>query len=542
MMQTEAGVVITTKQEAGVVITVPQSKLSVLLRYIGVYQKDIAVAAGVHQTTVSNTCLGKNYPNDSVMVAIRAEIDRMVKIGISTRQANPNSTMVPWEYKRIARAVAESVMEGYREGFSTPQYMRQNLHAYNPWDLPLITTGFFADYQELEDTQRAGTLKYGDRKEREAVAEHYVNSLMGTVVAVTPQVVVDMEQAEQAIVEEIVEVIDPLQEYRDAGQFPLEYTYKIADNIRKMQKERLSVTFSLRKLILWGQTYELLKDRLGYNHNQAIGAAYFMSVVGKTSGEERRAVVEAFNTVFGFDPTIPAPPEDGTTTHPMDYVVTPLVEVGLPVWLAGPTGCGKTWSAQQIARKLGRKAYRIQGTGDMTVDDLLGGWSAKDGSTYKEMGPLPLAMGVDGEPGLLILDEATAVPSEVLFELHAVLEGEPLIIKKFRGLEVKPEPGFGVMINDNTIGQAEANEYVGTNMMNEAFRDRFLFLDYDYMPKDRELMAVTAGIDRFTSEWVKEATPQEVKAVVQTSAEFKLAPDALARIRKAMGLKEGNDG
>jgi cobaltochelatase CobS len=191
-----------------------------------------------------------------------------------------------------------------------------------------------------------------------------------------------------------------------------------------------------------------------------------------------------------------------------------------------------------IAKRLNRKFYRIQGTGDMTVDDLLGGWSAKDGSTYKEMGPLPLAMGFDGEPGLLIVDEATAIPSEVLFELHAVLEGAPLVIKKFRGMTIEPKPGFGVMINDNTIGQAEANEYVGTNMMNEAFRDRFLFLDYDYMPKDRELKAVTMGIDRFTSEWVKEATPEQVKAVVTESNEFVLSPESLAKIRKAMGLKK----
>ena len=540
-MRTDAGMTITTQNSAGVAIAVPQSKLGVLLRYLGLYQKDIAKIAGVHQTTVSNTCLGKNYPNSSVERAILEEVKKIVEGGQSTRQSNPQSTQVPWEYKRLARAVTEAVLQGYRELHNTPQYMRQNPLFYTPWDQPLIASGFLANYQELEDTQRTGQPKYGSHKERRGVEEHYCDLLMGTLIP-NQAVVVDMEQVETAVVEEVVNVVDPLEEYRDAGLFPLDFTYKIADNIRKMQKERLSVTFSLRKLILWGQTYELLKDRLGYDHNQAIGAAYFMSVVGKTSGEERRAVVEAFNTVFGFDPVIPAPPEDGTTTHPMDYVVTPLVEVGLPVWLAGPTGCGKTWSAQQIARKLGRKAYRIQGTGDMTVDDLLGGWSAKDGSTYKEMGPLPLAMGVDGEPGLLILDEATAVPSEVLFELHAVLEGEPLIIKKFRGLEVKPEPGFGVMINDNTIGQAEANEYVGTNMMNEAFRDRFLFLDYDYMPKDRELMAVSAGIKRFTTEWVKEATPQEVKAVVQTSSEFKLAPDALARIRKAMGMKEDSDG
>jgi MoxR-like ATPase len=57
--------------------------------------------------------------------------------------------------------------------------------------------------------------------------------------------------------------------------------------------------------------------------------------------------------------------------------------------------------------------------------------------------------------------------------LQPVLEGNPLLIKK-EGRIVRPKAGFTVMATANTKGKgSEDGRFIGTNILNEAFLERF---------------------------------------------------------------------
>lgn len=281
-------------------------------------------------------------------------------------------------------------------------------------------------------------------------------------------------------------------------QFDVEKAQKMVSAVRKGNAEgSISSTFSLRKIIMWGQSYYLLLSE-GYEKDAAIAGGFHLAAAAKTYGEDERFLKDMFQSIYGFEA---APPSvHGNTArsegnrHPMDFIVEPLVRNGFPVYLAGPTGSGKSHSAYDIAHRTGRPYMRVQGEENFIVDDLVGGKGARSGSTHYEYGPLPQMMRAGG---VLILDEPTVIPAAVLMELQAVLEGEPLVLKRNRGEVILPEPGFTVICTDNSLGLGEAIEYVGTQPLNEAFRDRFLFVQYAYMPPSQEKLAVESNLSRF---------------------------------------------
>lgn len=280
--------------------------------------------------------------------------------------------------------------------------------------------------------------------------------------------------------------------------FDIDKAHQMADAVRKGNKEgSVSATFGTRKLILWGEAYYMLM-REGYEKDDAMAGGFHVSTVSKTYGEDERFLKDMFQTIYGFEANAPSVHGNAARAsgnrHPQDFLVEPFVRDGFPVYLAGPTGSGKSHSAYDLAYRTNRPFMRVQGAEDFVVDDLVGGWKARQGDMFFQYGPLPMMMKVGG---LLIFDEPTLVSTAVLMELQAVLEGEPLVLKRNRGEVITPEPGFNVICTDNSLGLGEAIEYVGTQPLNEAFRDRFLFFKYDYMPPSQEKLAVEQNLNRF---------------------------------------------
>jgi MoxR-like ATPase len=73
---------------------------------------------------------------------------------------------------------------------------------------------------------------------------------------------------------------------------------------------------------------------------------------------------------------------------------------------------------------------------------------------------------------VLLLDEIDLASSKIMC-LQPVLEGKPLFLKKI-GEVVEPAPGFNIVATANTKGKGdEAGRFVGTNVLNEAFLERF---------------------------------------------------------------------
>ena len=110
-------------------------------------------------------------------------------------------------------------------------------------------------------------------------------------------------------------------------------------------------------------------------------------------------------------------------------------------------------------------------------DDLIGHYALVDGRTVWQDGPVVLAM----ERGATLLLDEVDLASNKIMCLQPVLEGNPLLIKK-EGRVIRPKDGFTVMATANTKGKgSEDGRFIGTNILNEAFLERFpITLEQEY--------------------------------------------------------------
>ena len=140
-----------------------------------------------------------------------------------------------------------------------------------------------------------------------------------------------------------------------------------------------------------------------------------------------------------------------------------------PTFVTGLSGNGKTLSVEQACAHLGRELIRVNITIETDEDDLIGGFRLVDGSTVWHNGPVVEAL----ERGaILLLDEIDLASNKILC-LQSVLEGKGVFLKKI-GKYVKPAAGFNVIATANTKGKgSDDGRFIGTNVLNEAFLERF---------------------------------------------------------------------
>ena len=100
---------------------------------------------------------------------------------------------------------------------------------------------------------------------------------------------------------------------------------------------------------------------------------------------------------------------------------------------------------------------------------LIGGFRLKDGETVWSDGPVVEAL---KRGAILLLDEIDLASNKIMC-LQSVLEGKGVYLKKTNQY-VRPEPGFNVVATANTKGKgSESGMFIGTNVLNEAFLERF---------------------------------------------------------------------
>ena len=140
-----------------------------------------------------------------------------------------------------------------------------------------------------------------------------------------------------------------------------------------------------------------------------------------------------------------------------------------PTFITGLSGNGKTFSVEQACAQLKRELIRVNITIETDEDDLIGGFRLVDGSTAWHNGPVIEAL----ERGaILLLDEIDLASNKILC-LQSILEGKGVFLKKI-GRWVKPSAGFNVVATANTKGKgSDDGRFIGTNVLNEAFLERF---------------------------------------------------------------------
>ena len=140
-----------------------------------------------------------------------------------------------------------------------------------------------------------------------------------------------------------------------------------------------------------------------------------------------------------------------------------------PTFITGLSGNGKTFSVEQVCAQLKRELIRVNITIETDEDDLIGGFRLVNGETAWHNGPVVEAL----ERGaVLLLDEIDLASNKILC-LQSILEGKGVFLKKI-GKFVKPTAGFNVVATANTKGKgSDDGRFIGTNVLNEAFLERF---------------------------------------------------------------------
>ena len=178
-----------------------------------------------------------------------------------------------------------------------------------------------------------------------------------------------------------------------------------------------------------------------------------------------------------------------------------------PTFITGLSGNGKTLGVTQACAELKRELIRVNITVETDEDDLLGGFRLVDGATVWHDGPVVDAM---KRGALLLLDEIDLASNKIMC-LQPILEGNGVFLKKI-GKFVEPAEGFNIVATANTKGKgSEDGRFIGTNILNEAFLERFpVTFEQEYPPVkveqkilDNVMSAYNLKDPKFTENLVK---------------------------------------
>jgi len=165
-----------------------------------------------------------------------------------------------------------------------------------------------------------------------------------------------------------------------------------------------------------------------------------------------------------------------------------------PVFITGLSGNGKTMMIEQVHADLKKELFRVNITIETDEDDLIGHYALIDGKTVWQDGPVVLAM----ERGATLLLDEVDLASNKIMCLQPVLEGNGIYVKKINRY-IKPAKGFTVIATANTKGRgSDDGKFIGTNILNEAFLERFpITMEQPYPALSVEKKIVLGSMEKY---------------------------------------------
>ena len=165
----------------------------------------------------------------------------------------------------------------------------------------------------------------------------------------------------------------------------------------------------------------------------------------------------------------------------------------LPVMLKGPTGCGKTRFLEYMAWKVARPLVVIACHEDLTASDLVGRYLLKGQETVWADGPLSLAV---RHGAICYLDEVVEARKDTTVVIHPLTDDRRILPQEKRGLLLEAHPDFMLVISYNPGYQSVMKD------LKHSTRQRFVALDFNYPPADRErqIVMTESGVDGDTAE------------------------------------------
>lgn len=153
-----------------------------------------------------------------------------------------------------------------------------------------------------------------------------------------------------------------------------------------------------------------------------------------------------------------------------------------PAYISGPTGNGKSTMVEQICAKHKKPLIRVNLNMMTDEEQLIGSKTLENGDVKVVEGPVLIAM---RSGTTLLLDEIDAGAANTLLCLQPILEGKPYYFK-LKNEMIIPSAGFNVLATANTKGKgSDDGRYIGTNILNEAFLERFAVTFNQEYPNSR---------------------------------------------------------
>lgn len=148
-----------------------------------------------------------------------------------------------------------------------------------------------------------------------------------------------------------------------------------------------------------------------------------------------------------------------------------------PVFITGLSGNGKTMGVEQACAANKREYIPVSITEETDESDLIGDLTLENGNIKWVDGPVVIAM---KRGAVLLLDEVDLASNKIM-ALQSILDGKGVYLKKIKK-HVTPAKGFQIFATANTKGKgSEDGRFMGTNIMNEAFLERFkITLEQEY--------------------------------------------------------------
>ncbi len=156
----------------------------------------------------------------------------------------------------------------------------------------------------------------------------------------------------------------------------------------------------------------------------------------------------------------------------------------VPAMLVGPSGSGKTHACSQLAKALGLE-FNALSCNPMTSKSDLMGFTIPTSGVYHESGLVKAYR----EGSAFLLDEIDASNASVLTAINMASANGFMATPD--GL-VKRHADFVLMAGANTWGNGATMDYVGRNKLDEATKNRFYMLAWDY---DESIESSIAGAE-----------------------------------------------
>ncbi|MAW59221.1 MAG: AAA family ATPase [Planctomycetes bacterium] len=163
-------------------------------------------------------------------------------------------------------------------------------------------------------------------------------------------------------------------------------------------------------------------------------------------------------------------------------------ELGLPLLLKGPTGCGKSRFVEAMAARLERELITVPCHDDTGAADLLGRWLIRGGDTVWQDGPAARAV---RRGAILYLDEVAEARPDVLVLLHPLTDHRRSLHLDGTGEVLEAPEGFLLVASYNPGYQS------GWKELKPSTRQRFVGLSFDYpdAPIEAEILVGETEVD-----------------------------------------------